>query len=80
MSDYDEALAILNSKDGIEAHTNGGGINNDLTVTLGRLQRLTGETIDDVRDCGFSVHSFDTGHPTHHDFTALVLFKESDDE
>lgn len=78
MSDYDTALELLNEIDGIEAHTDGGGIDNDLTVVLDRLQRLSGDTIDAVRECGFEIKSFDTGHPTQHNFTALLLFTETD--
>lgn len=76
MSDYDAALDLLDGIDSVNAHTNGGGMHNDLTVQLFDLATLDGDLVSKVEACGFELQSVETGHPTEHDFQALLLFEE----
>jgi len=76
----EQALELINNQsDGITAHTDGGGMYNDLTVAMDELERFNGELLDELRELGYKPSGVHTGHVVEHDFTGLICFKEVDD-
>lgn len=75
----DEALARaverLERNDKISAHGDGGGMKNDLTVSIRGMKRLNRSLVEEIRSLGYKLDSVGSGHPTKHDFDVLVTFE-----
>lgn len=79
-TNYGDALDFIEEITNVEAHTHGGGVDNDLTVRMDRLARVSNEQIEEIESFGFEQQDFHTGDPIEHDFTALIIFTETNNE
>jgi len=75
-TNYGDALDFIEEITNVEAHTHGGGVDNDLTVRMDRLARVSDEQIAEIESFGFEHDSIHTGDPIEHDFVALLTFRE----
>lgn len=78
-SDYDTALNVLNDRNGVNAHTDGGGMDNDLTVQLYGIVDLPNEVVEQVKSCGFELRSVGSNDTSELEWDALITFSETDE-
>jgi len=76
--DYERVLEVLNSIDDVNAHTNGGGVDNDIVASMNGVSRLDSETMKEVYECGFRVLSVGTGNHPKLVSDGVVCFTERD--
>jgi len=75
-TEWDGPLEMLNDWKGLTAHTDGGGMKNDITVEMDRLSRLSTEHIDQIQEMGYRVSSVGTGGDPDLGFHGVVTFEK----
>lgn len=71
----ERAQELFSDSDTINAHTDGGGVRNDLTVELYGMEGIYRDDLNALRELGFTVDSIGTGHEFEHEFDGLVCFE-----